>query len=56
MAIGYADERKISGSGGTLLRDVKPRDRLWVFYPQLLLLNVLMLPALVGDITNGYVE
>ena len=52
-----ADKRNIVGVNGTVLKDaVPPRQKLWIFYPYLLQLNLLLLGALVGDITNGYVE
>jgi sugar porter (SP) family MFS transporter len=50
-----ADRNQAQGVGGVVLRDVLPkRDKLWIFYPGLLQLNICLLGALVCDVTNGY--
>ncbi|WPG98154.1 Hypothetical protein R9X50_00094000 [Acrodontium crateriforme] len=50
-----ADPGQVHGVGGTVLKQVLPkRDKLWVFYPNLLQLNLLLLGAIVADVTNGY--
>jgi hypothetical protein len=52
-----ADKSKVHGVGGTVLKDAIPsRDRLWVFYPRLLQLNLLLTGALACNFTNGYVN
>ena len=52
-----ADRSKVHGVGGTVLRDAIPsRDKLWIFYPRLLQLNLLLLGALACNFTNGYVH
>ena len=50
-----ADKEKIHGVGGIVLKDAIPkRPKLWIRYPNLLKLNLLLLGALVCDITNGF--
>lgn len=50
-----ADKEKINGVAGVLLKDATPKRRkLWFRYPKLLQLNILLLGALVCDITNGF--
>jgi MFS family permease len=50
-----ADRNQAQGVGGVVLCDVLPkRDKLWIFYPGLLQLNICLLGALVCDVTNGY--
>jgi len=49
------DREQVQGVGGVILRDVLPkRDKLWIFYPGLLQLNLCLLGALACDVTNGY--
>lgn len=50
-----ADKEKVHGIGGVILRDAIPkRPKLWIRYPKLLQLNILLLGALVCDVTNGF--
>ena len=50
-----ADKEKVHGVGGVILRHVIPnRPKFWFRYPKLLQLNVLLLGALVCDVTNGF--
>ena len=45
----------VSGVDGIVLRNVLPkRDRLWIFYPHLLSLNLVLLGAIVCNVTNGF--
>ena len=44
----------IQGVVGVVLKDVVPEGRFWIFRPHLLALNLLLLGALVTDVTNGY--
>ena len=50
-----ADREKVHGVGGVILRNVIPkRPKFWFRYPKLLQLNILLLGALVCDVTNGF--
>ena len=50
-----ADKNRVQGVGGIVLKDAIPRrDKLWIFYPRLLQLNLLLTGALAANITNGY--
>ena len=52
-----ADKSKVHGVGGRILRDAIPsRDRLWIFYPRLLQLNLLLTGAIACNFTNGCVN
>jgi hypothetical protein len=50
-----ADKSRVQGLRGVVLKDAIPRrDKLWIFYPRLLQLNLLLTGALACNITNGY--
>lgn len=52
-----ADQGRVQGVGGIVLKDaIPPREKLWVFYPRLLQLNLLLTGALAANWTNGYVS
>ena len=49
-----ADKSKVHGVKGVLFKEaVPPREKLWIFYPRLLQLNLLLTGALACNITNG---
>lgn len=51
----FAKGTDAAGFEGTMLRDVIPkRDKMWWHYPELRTLNLLLICAIVTDITNGY--
>ena len=51
----HFDQGATSGIGDMMLQDVLPkRDKMWWSYPNLRTLNLLLLCAIVTDITNGY--
>jgi sugar porter (SP) family MFS transporter len=51
----HPDRAVATGVEGIMVKDVLPkRDRMWWNYPKLLKLNLLLLCAIVNDITNGY--
>lgn len=51
----HVEQSAAFGVGGVMLRDVLPkREKMWWWYPNLRTLNLLLLCAIVTDITNGY--
>lgn len=51
----HADKTAVTGVEGVTLQDVIPkRDKMWWTYPKLLKLNLLLISAIISDITNGY--
>jgi sugar porter (SP) family MFS transporter len=51
----HVEQSAAFGVGGVMLHDVLPkRDKMWWWYPKLRTLNLLLLCAIVTDITNGY--
>ncbi|KAH8549474.1 general substrate transporter [Umbelopsis sp. PMI_123] len=45
----------VSNSEATMLRDIIPkRDKMWWHYPALRTLNLLLICAIITDVTNGY--
>jgi hypothetical protein len=51
----HVDKAIVTGVEGVMLDDVLPkRDKMWWNYPKLLKLNLLLMCAIVSDITNGY--
>ncbi len=50
-----AADKEVNGIGGVLLKQATPtRTKFWMRYPNLLRLNLLLIGALVCDVTNGY--
>jgi len=51
----HVDPAAASGVSGVMLKDVTPkRDKMWWSYSNLRTLNLLLLCAIITDITNGY--
>lgn len=52
----HVDKSAVRGvhGDGVVLRDTDTRDRFWWHYPNLRMLNILLLGCIVCDITNGY--
>jgi MFS family permease len=51
----HTDKSAVTGVAGVTLQDVLPkRDKMWWNYPKLLKLNLLLMCAIISDITNGY--
>ncbi|ERS95779.1 hypothetical protein HMPREF1624_07854 [Sporothrix schenckii ATCC 58251] len=52
----HVDKTAVRGvhGDGVVLRDTDTRDRFWWHYPNLRMLNILLLGCIVCDITNGY--
>lgn len=50
----HVDKTAVRGVHGVVLRDTDTRDRFWWHYPNLRMLNLLLLGCIVCDITNGY--
>jgi sugar porter (SP) family MFS transporter len=51
----HSDKTGATGVDGVMVKDVLPkRAKMWWNYPKLLKLNLLLMCAIVSDITNGY--
>ena len=51
----HADKAAVTGVEGITLQDVLPkRDKMWWNYPKLLKHNLLLMSAIISDITTGY--
>ncbi|CAK7243036.1 MAG: hypothetical protein STHCBS139747_004543 [Sporothrix thermara] len=50
----HVDKSAVRGVDGVVLHDTDKRDRFWWHYPNLRMLNLLLLGCIVCDITNGY--
>ncbi|OAA65882.1 General substrate transporter [Niveomyces insectorum RCEF 264] len=50
----HVDKSDVRGVDGVVLKDTDKRDRFWWHYPNLRLLNFLLIGCIICDITNGY--